>query len=498
MRRYKHNLSHFRNTTCDMGQLTPIACLEVVRGDTFKHNSSAFLRVSPLAYPIMHPVHTHIHHVFVPNRLIWPEFEDFITGGEDMTDATVHPTIDFSASPVTAGSLANHLGLPVGYAGLANALPFRAYNFIYNKIYRDQQIQDELALSDGSGADAITSTELVNVNWAKDYFTGAKIDDELGSDVSIPLSGEAAVTGIGQEGQVYQNGSKNSYETDGISASSYGKYQTSSTGVGNRLLWEEDPNNAGYPNIRATLSSGASMEMEDLMLALATEKLQDAANRYGNDYNDFLRRHQIRPSDGRLAEPEYLGGGKQTVQFSEVVATAEGANTNVGDLSGHGIAALRSNSYLKYFEEDGFVISLMYVRPIPMYMQGVSKMWLKDSRYDYYQKEFEDLGMQPILNKEIKHDHADPAGIFGYAPVYNDLKRIPNTVHAEFTTNPLQDMHMANIYATDPALNSDFLTCNPTERIYHDSGIANLQCTIQNKIAARRFLPNKSKPPSLA
>ena len=141
MKRYKHNLSHFRNTSCDMDKIVPIGAVEVVRGDTFKHNSNLFLRLSPLVNPIMHPVHVYVQHIHVPYRLLWDKWEDFITGGEDFTDASVVPTITFDGtgsnpSPVTAGSLANHLGLPVGFSGSVNAFYFRALALYYNEFLR--------------------------------------------------------------------------------------------------------------------------------------------------------------------------------------------------------------------------------------------------------------------------------------------------------------------------------------------------------------------------
>ena len=174
MKRYKHNLSHFRNTSCNMGKIVPIAACEVVRGDTFKHNSNLFLRLSPLLNPVMHPVHVYVQHIFVPYRLLWDKWEDFITGGEDFDDASVVPTIDFSGSPVAAGDLANHLGLPVGFAGTANAFTFRALALYYNEFLRDDQLQDEVGFSTDSGADTTTNTSLLNCNWNKDPFVTAR------------------------------------------------------------------------------------------------------------------------------------------------------------------------------------------------------------------------------------------------------------------------------------------------------------------------------------
>ena len=483
MKRSKHNLSHFRNSSCKMGQLVPIGACEVLRGDTFKHNTSMFMRLSPLVNPIMHPVHAHIHHVFVPLRIIWDKWEDFITGGEDFTDASVVPTIDTTGSPVQPGDLLNHLGVPVGFEGQVNAFAARAYAMIYNEIYRDDQLQDEVGLSTDSGADTTTNTSLLNCNWSKDPFVSARPDDELGADVTLPLTGDAPVTGIGKFNQTFSGGSTNMYETDGSGTDNYASYAT----VGSAFGVEEDPNNTGFPNIRADLSDVSAININELRLAIATQQWQERINLSGNKYQDYLRRYGIKYSDSRIDRPEFLAGGKQTVQFSEIIQTAEGTDP-VGSLKGHGIAALRSNNYMKFFEEDGIVISLLQVKPISMYMQSLPRMFSRRTKEEFYQKEYEALGMQEIPNKEIKHDHSSPDATFGYQPRFDDYRRIPNSVHGEFATT-LKDWHMARELTGDPALNSSFVTCNPTDRIFADqTGSDTLYLTVQHKLAARRLV----------
>jgi hypothetical protein len=487
MRRSKHNLSHFRNTSLNMGQLVPIGCAEVVQGDTFKHNTNMFMRLSPLVKPVMHPVHTHIHHYYVPYRLLWNEFEDFITGGEDFDDASVVPTIDTTGDPVVAGSLLNQLGVPVGFEGKVNAFAVRAYNFIYNRIYRDQQLQDEVPLSLDGGSDTTTDTDLLNANWSKDYFVSARPDDELGAEVSIPLGDTAPIVADGDLQLSGSNFTNQSLKTNGGGDIQIGAGGTSAS-------------NIQYAGGLAANFSGDGISLDDLRLAIATQKMQEYINIRGNFYPDYLKRHGVKYSDGRLNEPEYLAGGKQTVQFSEVISTAEGTNTAVGDLAGHGIAAMRSNSYMKFFEEPGLVISLLHVKPVPMYAQALHKMWSRRTREEFYQKEFEVLGMQEIKNKEIKHDHATPDGTFGFGPRFDEFRRIPNTVHGEFADPANVEMnsfHMARRFSNDPALNSSFITCVPPDRIFADTNQAQLQCTVQHKIAARRIVSKKAQTGNL-
>ena len=166
MKRYKHSLSHYRLLTCDMGELIPVGCVEVLAGDTFQHRTSALIRFSPQIAPVMHPISVRVHHWFVPNRLLWTGWEDFITGGPDGTGTTEpYPTIPGLA--VTEGSLADYFGIPT-QVGLSEvcALPFRAYNMIWNEYYRDQDLQTEVADLD--------DFTLKRVCWEKDYFASAR------------------------------------------------------------------------------------------------------------------------------------------------------------------------------------------------------------------------------------------------------------------------------------------------------------------------------------
>ena len=471
MRRHKHKMPHFRNTTFNMGELVPIGCIPVTRGETFRHNTNLFMRLATLQNPIMHPVHVYVRHYYVPNHLVWENWRDFISGGEDNDDNSTPPTIDFSGSPVAKGDLANHLGLPIGFDKSANAMPFRAYNLIYNEIVRDDQLQAKVSISLADGNDTTTDTNLLNENWAKDPFMRARPDDQLGTDVTIPLGGSQ----VPVQSNTAITGSNQFVQVDGSTK----KVHIYNDSVANSGLYTD-------------LSNITGISLSDLALAIQTGKLQEVINRRGNEYHDFLKRYGIKYSDARLDRPEYLGGGKQTIQFSEVLATAEGTNTNVGDMAGHGIAALKSNRYMSFFEEDGFVISLACVKPIPMHMNSVDKFWYAETKEDYYQKEYESLGMQEIENKRVQFDHSSPDGTFGYEPRYEHLRRIPNTVHGDFAAND-KDWHYAIDPAGDQALNSSFITCSPTDRVYSDTNQDQLKVTVQHQLTklspVKKFAP---------
>lgn len=187
-----HNLSHEQKTSFNQGYIIPIGCLEVLPNDDVQHKVTALLRTQPLLLPVMHSAEIKIHHWFVPNRLIWDDFEKFITGGRDGLDETVPPSLNTGA--IGSGDLACYLGLPIGPAQTVSALPFRAYNLIVNEYYLDQDLQNPIVFSTASGTDTTTPKTLRRACWDKDKFTAARPDSQKGDDVSIPLSGDAPVT----------------------------------------------------------------------------------------------------------------------------------------------------------------------------------------------------------------------------------------------------------------------------------------------------------------
>ena len=481
MKRYKHKIPHGRNTTFDMGKIVPIGRIPVTRGETFMHSTSTFFRVSPLQFPVMHPVNVYTRQVYIPYDLIWEDFRDFVSGGEDNDDTSEHPYIDFSGSPVTAGSLANHLGLPVGFDGLASALPFRAYNLYYNEHVRDDQLQAKVTLSLASGEDTTTARDLLNDNWDKDPFTAARPDDQLGTDVSIPLGSTAPVVtdgGVSDHTTVQYSGDDSYYKmTTGTSNLS----RSGTTGDSSYRLYTD-------------LAAATGISLSALAFAIQEGRLQEMINRTGNDYHDFLRRYGVRYNDPRLGRPKILATGKSTVQFSEVLATAEGTNTNVGDMAGHGIAFGKSNKYMEYFKEDGLVITLACVKPIPMYMESVDRTLTPMTRYEFYQKEYENVGMQEITNDLVQYDHSTPNGTFGYEDRFTHFKRIPNTVHGQFADNE-KDWHFARSFTGDVALNSSFITCTPTERVFADTNQDHLKVMVKHNF--QKLSPIKKYSPMI-
>jgi len=492
MKRSKHSLSNSKLLSCDMGELIPCGMVEVLPGDTMQQATSALIRFSPLLAPVMHPIHVRVHHWYVPYRLLWDSWEDFITGGPDGMDASVFPTIDMGGSGAAVGSLADYLGVPTGVAGLdVSALPFRAYAMIYNEWYRDQDLQTALALSTADGADSTTNTDLVNIGWEKDYFTSARPWEQKGAAITIPLGTSAPVKGIGySSGGADGAADANTYwEAGNSSAGEFasGFSRHAGAALPNHFSVEMDATNKKLPLIRADLTGVSAVTVNVLREAMALQRYEEARARYGSRYTEYLRYLGVRSSDARLQRPEYLGGGKTTISVSEVLQTAEGTDP-VGTLRGHGISGFRTNRYRRFFEEHGVVLSLLSIRPKSMYTQGIARMWNRRNKEDFWQRELEHIGQQEILNKEVYAAHATPDGIFGYQDRYDEYRRAESTVAGEFRTSVLDYWHLAREFATDPALNADFVECVPTDRVFAASTNDTVYVMCNHSVQARRLV----------
>lgn len=523
MIRSKFSLSNYKLFSGKMGRLIPCGLTEVLPGDTIQQATSALIRTNPLVAPIMHPVHVRIHHWYVPFRIIWDDFQDFITGGPDGLNASVFPTITTPTSTgFSEGSLADYLGVTPGVPDVpVSALPFRAYAAIFNEFYRDEDLVTKLAISKASGTDTTTSVALALIAWEKDYFTSARPWTQKGPTVTLPLGTEAPIKGAQRTGantytvdnKIYiQNPSDGTYPgavyTDGAEPSPnetglQGKFTNIDPGTFGKIYptWQQKGAHGadvltGY-NF-ADLSEATAADVNQLRLAMALQRYEEARARYGSRYTEYLRYLGVRSSDARLQRPEYLGGGKQTIQFSEVLSTAETLDsededvTPVGALKGHGIGALRSNRYRRFFEEHGYIVTMMSVRPKTIYAQGLQRTWNRRTKEDFWQKELQHIGQQEILNKELYMAHAAPDDPFGYNDRYDEYRRAESTIAGSFRST-LNYWHMARIFSGDPTLNGTFVTCDPTQRNFVDTENDTLLVMANHSIQARRLVAQTGK-----
>jgi len=449
------DLSHERKFSMKMADLVPILCEEVIPGDTFRMNTEIMVRLAPLVAPMMHRVNVYTHFFFVPNRLVWDDWERFITGGE--TGNQVEPVLPYvelsnenMALANVSGGLMDFLGYPVTYGqgvvgdSRVNALPLRAYHLIWNEWYRDQNLQGANEIPKKSGVeDADHLMYLQKRNWEKDYFTTCLPWAQKGGEVAIP--------------------------------------------------GEFDGGNLDFTH-------GTINELRN---ATRLQRWLEKNARGGSRYIEQILSHfGVRSSDARLQRPEYLGGGKSPIVISEVQQTSQTTQgedgSPQGNLAGHGIAVGNSHSFTKTFEEHGFVFGLVSVMPRTSYMDTCRRhVWKKD-RFDFYWPEFANLGEQPVYKKELYDGLTGgpiPSDVFGYQPRYQEYKFIPSTVHGDFKTS-LAFWHMARKFEGTPNLNSSFVTANPTKRVFavEDPLVHELYVQVYNNLKATRPMPVYSNP----
>lgn len=523
------NLSHERKLSCNMGELIPIFCQEVIPGDTFRVNSEIMMRLAPMQAPIMHRCDVTTHFFYVPNRLVWnqPDFEKWITGGQPGDEIPLYPRIrinDFNLqdpniiSNVSSGSLWDYLGLPnladvkILEGSLdVSALPFRAYVEIWNEYYRDQDLQERIEYDKGSGIigderEILKITNLLKRCWEKDYFTSARPWAQKGDEVTLPIGDAAEVK--------YDPESPNNPFLVAESDTNFPPLETLDGRV-----WQMTTDNSGKQQIKwfngdetygfdpngslfADLSQATATTINELRRAFQLQKFLERNARSGTRYTEMLLAHfGVKSSDARINRPEYLGGGRQPISISEVLQMSQTSESSPqGEMTGHGISVGKSNRFKRFFEEHGFVIGIMSVLPRTSYQQGIPRQFTKFDRFDHYWKEFEHIGEQEIKNKELflSQFSKDRENVFGYAPRYSEYKYIPSSVHGDMKGN-LSHWHLGRIFGNQPSLNSDFVQANPSQRIFNvvDENVHKLWVHIYNDVKAVRPMSVFSNPGSL-
>jgi len=476
----KQNLSYTRLQTFSLGQLAPIGLVEVLPGDHFVHRARMMARLSTLVAPVMHRVNVSISHWFVPTRLIWDNFESFITNKTSPT----YPTLTMPASS-PGYDLCEMLGAPTELAGTSiNALPIRAYNKVYNEFFRDQDLISEVSED---------QTDVLIASWEKDYFSTARSSPQQGSAVSFDLSGKIPVEGIGFTGAPSEGSSSHTdfRETGQSSEATITGWDDSKMTLG-----VEEGATSGYPAIFANLDnaqSSVSFSVEEWRRALGLQRFAELRARFGSRYTDYLRMLGVSPGDQRLQRPERLGSERSSVSFSEVLATAEtGSTVDVGDQFGYGIVGAGRKKYRAAFPEHGYVLSLAVFRPKAIYANAIERHWLYRTYDDYFQPELELLGPQAVTNIELKADHASPTDTFGYVERNNHLRRQLSQVMGLFRTTDTS-WHFARDFSSDPALNQTFLECVPSTDPFADTAAAQIRANVAHDLYAKRIIRQHAK-----
>lgn len=510
------DLSYEKKFTCDMGQLIPVMCDEMVPGDTFKVANSVVIRFQPLVAPMMHEVNVYVHYFFVPYRILWDGWEEFITGGVDGESALTVPRWEPLTAPVE-GTLWDYMGFPTGILP-AGAFPLdfprRAYNRVYNEYYRDETLIEEVAEDNGA---------ILMRCWEKDYFTSALPWQQRGTAPALPISGftnaefqwlEDGSQGYAQLGTLGLDeaaiGEKVTSEQDlnwlrstitagqtAFTSQLSGAAAGTSNTIRSRLDLGVASQNILSDNNVVDLSSATTFNVADLRLVFQIQKWLERNARAGARYIEFLGAHfGVHPRDERLQRPEYVGGSKSSVIVSEVLQTSSTDSTSPqGNQAGHAISGSSTFAGTYTAQEFGLMIGLMSVMPRTAYQQGIDRQWLRRTKYDFYFPEFANLSEQAIEKAEIvaTDDPDENVEIWGYQGRYDEM-RIKRNMVAGLMRTTFNYWHMGRIFASPPNLNAAFVRSDPTKRIFAVQDEPGLIVNFGNIIRAVRPMPIQSEP----
>lgn len=493
----KHNtfdLSHDFKFTCNMGELIPVLNAEVVPGDKFNIGADSLIRLAPLVSPMMHRCDMFIHYFFVPYRLLWENFESYVSNGGVSGVFPAFPYVSLSPAAAAGAPLINYLGIPRATNADQtddldiSAMSLSAYQFIWNEYYRDQNLQSEVnfKLTDGSNNGNYTAlAELKRRAWQHDYFTSNLPFAQKGPDVVMPTNFidvpvRAQTTDPLVSDFTDVNTSNNRFAENAISTT------TAQSQLDPNELYAETSRMANVaPNIN------------DLRLAIRVQEWYEKLARGGTRFVEILRSFfGVTPQDARFQRPEYITGTRAPIIVSEVLQTSESATTPQANMAGHGVSVNQGNSGFFDVPEHGIIMGIMSVMPEPSYMQGVPRQFLKiNSPTELYWPQFANLGEQATYNAEIYAFSTQQLDEFGYLPRYTEFKHMPSRTAGEFQTS-LDFWTMARKFANAPALNAQFIECDPTHRVFAVTSptVDKLYCQIYHKIQAKRPMPFYGTP----
>ena len=499
------NLSHRHMTSFNMGRLYPILNMEVLPGDKFNIDIRAFLRFSPLVSPAMNKYDIVIDTYYVPLRILWDNWTDFITGKTEVIPPFMRFTSPFPAGAPTTGSLGDYLGLPteINTNGVeVSAFPLAAYWKIFDEYYKDQNLStfpgDFDGLTDGQNDFCSNLSRLKPFKraWTHDYFTSALPWAQRGEPVQLPLlSGDAMsmfvtrvnnatspVSGMNQ-------GLNTNVPAGAVTISAAGNLQ--SGGVNFNL----DPLNSLEVQIGANAGT-----IRDLRTAFALQSYLERSAVGGQRYREWLYANfGVIDDNAALQRPEFLGRSTGVVTISEVLSSVQTEEDPLGRMGGHGISITKENNISYTAKEHGIIISMINVQPEAIYFQGIPKMWTRTKPLDYYLEPFARIGEQEIKNKELFVNGRSLVQLeetFGYQLRYAEYKTHNHRLTGQFKDS-LKFWVAPRTFFTAPVLNQEFIDCTPSEEIFTvtDPGTDKIYSQMVFNITALRKMPIEGTSP---
>lgn len=478
--RSKFNAQKTLKTAFDSGYLVPIFVDEVLPGDSVNLKMTAFTRLATPLFPVMDNMYLDTFFFFVPNRLVWSNWQRFMGERDPDPDSSIDYTIPQMVSPTggyAVNSLQDYMGLPT--AGQVDAsstishsaLFTRAYNLIWNEWFRDENLQDSVTVDKGDGPDTYSNYTLLRRGKRHDYFTSALPWPQKGDAVTLPLGDQALVA---------VDSSTTDYLT--VRNSAGNDVNINTNGSDARLRTDDSYTSK---QLFADLSTATAATINSIRNSFQVQRLLERDARGGTRYTEIVRSHfGVVSPDARLQRPEYLGGGSAPIIVNPVAqqsaSGASGTDTPLGTLGAVGTGLANGHGFASSFTEHGIIVGLCSVRADLTYQQGLHRKWSRETRYDFYFPVFAHLGEQAILNKEIyATGTSTDDDVFGYQERWAEYRYKPSEVTGlmrSTASGTLDAWHLAQNFGSLPTLNSTFIEDTPpVERIVAVGSEANGQ-----------------------
>ena len=427
-------------TTFNLGQIIPIYCDEVLPGDTRSFDMASLVRMSTPIAPIMDNIYLDIYAFFVPNRIVWDHWKEFM--GENNTSAGIPsssysiPHVGSGSFTIYSGSYGDYFGLPVGVSlsptyDPISALPFRGLAKIYNRWFRDENLIAPLAVQTGDSNEVLVGnnsfvydvTKILYVSKLPDYFTKGLPYAQKSLPVSIPLGTQAPIkAGSSLYSHSFGLGS-------GVAGLVADHVNVNGLTGNDSMTIDSDSKTSMY----ADLSQATAATINQLRYAFQLQKLLEKDALYGTRYWEILAAHfGVEAADASLQDPEYLGGTRININIDQVLQTTGSdtstpANNELGIPGANSVTAHKGSLFTKSFVEHGYIILVACARHDSTYGQGINRMWTRTGRYDFYWPVFANLGAQEIRNREIfaQGSSADNS-TFGYQEAWAEYRYKPS------------------------------------------------------------------------
>ena len=502
--RFKRDFSNI--TTMNEGDLVPLYVDEVLPGDTISCDLNGLIRMSTPLYPVMDNCYLDTYAFFVPCRLLWKHWENLMGQNDDTYWAEkTEYSVPQTTAPSTGwnvGTIADYMGIPTGVKNISvNSLPFRAYARIWNEWFRDENLQQPVVQNtdDANNAGSNTGNQLTDaqngglpLKVAKyhDYFTSCLPEPQKGEASSIPINinGWAPVYWTDKNGNPatatsndsvggYINDNQFGFGTEAFSSN----YQENKTmpwdtpgrgqnkgypiGVSNKFASIGSTNNKQDIYMMADMEAGSqiSITVNELRQAIAIQHILEADARGGTRYTELLA-HEfgVTSPDSRLQRSEYLGGTRVPININQVIQNSATTDASPqGNTAAYSMTTLRNKMCNYSSVEHGYLLILGCIRVEHSYQQGLSRMWSRKSRFDFYHPMLANLGEMAVLNKEIYCQGTEKDDdVFGYQEAWADYRYHPNIVTGEMRSKYAQSLdawHYADYYDELPTLSSTWI-----------------------------------------